>query len=72
VLVTLQHLLFGAHRIMLDIRWVIHRIGAGFGRLLSQGKEVEVVGKEKDNDSPKLATNFAKSKVVGNEKENEK
>ncbi|KAF9646266.1 hypothetical protein BDM02DRAFT_3271100 [Thelephora ganbajun] len=73
VLITLQYLLFGAHRIVIGIRWMFRRIGAGFSRLLSRGKEVDPVGKEKDDGSPKPITDVVKDKVVGDEeKENEK
>ena len=73
VLVTLQYLLFGAHRIVLGIRWVFRRICAGFTRLLSRSEEVESAGKERDGDSLKPTTDITKDKVVGDEeKENEK
>jgi len=73
ILVTLQYLLFGAHRIVLGIRWVFRRICAGFARLFPPSKEVESVGKEKDGDSLKPTTDVTKDKVVGDgEKENEK
>jgi CBS domain containing-hemolysin-like protein len=74
VLVTLQYLLFGAHRLALGIRWVFKRIGAGFARLFSQGKEAEPTEKEKVDDSPKPAIDVVKDKVAGDEekeKENE-
>ena len=72
VLVTLQYLLFGAHRIVLGIRWVFRRICAGFTRLLSRSEEVESAG-EKDGGSLKPTTDITKDKVVGDEeKENEK
>lgn len=51
MLVTLQYLLFGTHRIVLGIRWVYKRIGAIFDRLFSQSNEVEPTEKEKDDDS---------------------
>ena len=70
VLVTLQYLLFGAHRIVLGIRWVFKKIGAGFSQLLSRNKEVEPA--EKDNDDG-IQTPTEKHKVVGSEgRENEK
>jgi len=73
VLITLQYLLFGAHRIVLGIRWVLKRIGAVFVRLFSRTEEAEVAEKEKDTDSPKLTTDIDKGKIVGDEgKENEK
>jgi len=69
ILVTLQYLLFGAHRIVLGIRWVFRKICAGFSRLFSRS-EVELGMKEKD-DLP--ATDVAKDKIVGDEeKHNEK
>lgn len=68
ILVTLQYLLFGAHRIVLGIRWVFRRIGAGFSRLLSRSEKVEPgAGKEKDDDSPKPTTDVTKGKVVEDE-----
>ena len=73
VLVTLQYLLFGAHRLALGIRWMFKRIGAGFARLFSQGREAEPTEKEKVDDLPEPATDVAKDKVVGDdEKENKK
>lgn len=73
ILVTLQYLLFGAHRIVLGIRWVFRRVGAGVGRLLSRSNQVEPVGKEKDGNSSKQTTNVTKDKVIGyEERENEK
>jgi hypothetical protein len=40
--------------------------------LLSRNKEAEPAGKDKDDNSPKLATDLAKDKDVGDEeKENE-
>ena len=72
LLVTLQYLLFGVHRMALGIRWVFKRIGAGFGRLLSRNKEVEPLGKG-EGDSSKVTTDTIINKVVGDEeKENEK
>ena len=71
VLVTLQYLLFGAHRIVLGIRWVLKRIGAVFVRLFSRREEAEPTEK-KDIDLPKPTTDIDKGKIVGNEgKENE-
>jgi hypothetical protein len=73
VLVTLQCLLFGGHRVALGVCCVFERIGAGFSLLLSRGKEAEPTWKETVDDSPKSATDVAKDKVVGNEeKENKK
>lgn len=70
VLVTLQYLLFGAHRIVLGIRWVFKRIAAGFSRLLSRNQGVGPAEKEKDDGTQ---TPTEKDKVVGSgEKENEK
>lgn len=72
VLITLQYLLFGVHRIALGIRWIFKRIGAGFGRLFPRNKEVEPTEKGKDDDSPRPTTDVAKDKVVGDdEKESE-
>jgi len=73
VLVTLQYLLFGVHRIALGIRWAFKRTGAIFVWLFSRSNEVEPAEKEEDDDSPKLTTDIDKDKVVGDEeKENEK
>jgi len=73
ILVTLQYLLFGAHRIVLGIRWMLKRVGAWFSRLLSRSKEGEHTEKGKDDDSPKATTDVTKNKVVGDEeRENEK
>jgi CBS domain containing-hemolysin-like protein len=73
VLVTLQYLLFGAHRLALGIRWVFKKIGAGFARLFSQGKEAEPTEKEEVDDSLKPAADVTKDTVAGDEeKENEK
>ena len=58
VLVTLQYLLFGAHQIVLGVRWVFKRIGAGFSRLLSRNTPAEV---GKDSDSSKSTTTIDKS-----------
>ena len=72
MLVTLQDPLFGAHRTVLAVRWVLKRIDAVFVRSLSRRKEVEPVKKEKDIDSLKLTTDIDKDKTVrdeGNEKE---
>ena len=72
--VTLQYLLFGAHRIVLGIRWVLKRIGAVFVQLFSR-REVEPVEKEKDIDSPRLITDIDGGKIIGDkgkEKGNEK
>lgn len=52
VLVTLQYLLFGAHRIVLGVRWAFKKIGARFSRLLSRSTEAEPTGEEKDVGSP--------------------
>ena len=76
VLVTLQYLLFGAHRIVLGIRWILKRIGAVCVRLFSR-REAEPAETENENkkdiDSPKLTADVDKSKIVGNEeKEREK
>jgi len=72
ILVTLQYLLFGAHRIVLGIRWVFRKIGAGFSRLFLRSEEVELGMKEKD-DLPKPTIDVAKDKIVGDEeKHNEK
>jgi len=74
MLVTLQYLLFGAHRIVLGIRWAFKRIGAGFSRLFSRRtQEVEPTGEENDSDIPKLTKDIAKEETVGDEeKHNEK
>jgi len=73
ILVTLQYLLFGAHRIVLGIRWMLKRVGAWFSRLLSRSREGEHTEKGKDDDSPKATTDVTKNKVVGDEeRENEK
>lgn len=75
ILVTLQYLLFGAHQIVLGIRWIFKRIGAVFVRLFSRTHEAELAEKEKgqDDDSLKPTTDIDKDKVVGDEeKENEK
>jgi CBS domain containing-hemolysin-like protein len=74
VLVTLQYLLFGAHRIVLGIRWVLKKIGAVFVRLFSRREEAEPAEKENNIDSPKLTTGIDKDKIgdEGKEKENEK
>ena len=73
VLVTLQYLLFGAHRIVLGIRWVLKNIGVVFIRLFSRREEAEPAEKEKDIDSSKLTTDTDKGKIVGDEgKEDEK
>ena len=73
VLVTLQYLLFGVHRIALGIRWMFKRTCSIFVWLFSRSNEVEPVEKEKGDDSPKLTTDIDKEKVVGDEeKENEK
>lgn len=70
VLVTLQYLLFGAHRIVLGIRWVFKRICTGFSRLFSRNQKVEPVEKEMDDGTP---TPTDKNKVVeGGERETEK
>ena len=70
ILVTLQYLLFGAHRIVLGIRWAFKRIGVVSSRLFSRRKEVEPA--EKDDDSPKPTTDIEKDKIAGDkEKENE-
>ena len=72
VLVTLQYLLFGAHRIVLGIRWVLKRIGAVFVQLFSRREEAEPTEKEEDIDSPKPTIDIDKGKAVGDEgKENE-
>jgi len=72
VLVTLQYLLFGAHRLVLGIRWVFKRIGAGFSRLVSRSNEAESSEKEKDGESSKPTTDIDEATVVGSgEKENE-
>lgn len=67
VLVTIQYLLFGAHRITLGIRWVLKRIGAVFIRLFSQTEEVGPAEKEKAIDSLELTTDIDKGKIVGDE-----
>jgi len=84
ILVTLQYLLFGAHRIALGIRWVFKKIGAIFVRLFSRSNEdaesaekenedAEPAEKEKDDDLPKPTTDIDNDKVVGDEgKETEK
>jgi len=73
ILVTLQYLLFGAHRIALGIRWIFKRTCAIYVRLFPRSNEAEPTEKEKDDDSPKLTTDTDKDKVVGDEeKENEK
>lgn len=59
VLVTLQYLLFGAHRIVLGIRWVFKQIGAVFSRLLSRNQQVGPDEKEMGDGSP------TPTKVVG-------
>ena len=70
VLVTLQYLLFGAHRIVLGIRWVFRKIGSGFSRLLSRNQEVEPAEKGEDG-AARVPTE--KEKVVGSEeREHEK
>ena len=72
ILVTLQYLLFGAHRIVLGIRWIFRRIGAGLSRLFSRSKEAETT-LEKGGDLQKPTTEVTKAKVVEDEeKENEK
>lgn len=72
ILVTLQYLLFGAHRIVLGIRWAFKRLGVVSSRLFSRSKEVEPAEKEKDDDSPKPTADIDKDKIVGDkEKENE-
>lgn len=72
VLVTLQYLLFGAHRLVLGIRWVFKRIGAEFSRLVSRSNEAEPSEKEKDDESSKPTTDIDEITVVGSgEKENE-
>ena len=71
VLVVLQCLLFGAHRTVLGIRWVLKGIGAVFARSFSQREGAEPAEK-KDIDSPKLTTDIDKCKTLGDEgKENE-
>jgi len=68
ILVTLQYLLFGAHRIVLGIRWVFKRIGAGCSRLFSRRREAEPTEKENDDDDTlKSTTDIAKDKIVGDE-----
>ena len=64
VLVTLQYLLFGAHRIALGIRWVLKRIGAVCVRLFSRREEAEPAQK-KDIDLPNPTTDIDKGKIVG-------
>lgn len=72
ILVTLQYLLFGAHRIVLGIRWVFKRIGAIFARLFSRSEEVEPTENEEVGDLPKLTADAVKDKVGDEEKEDEK
>ena len=75
ILVTLQYLLFGAHQIVLGVRWMFKKIGAIFFRLFSRSIEVESAEKdnevepaeEKDNDLPKLTTDIDKDNVVEDE-----
>jgi hypothetical protein len=47
ILVTLQYLLFGAHRIVLGIRWMFKRIGDISVRLFSRSGEVEPAERRK-------------------------
>jgi hypothetical protein len=63
-LVILQHLLSGAHRIVLGICWAFKKIDAGFARSLSRSEGVESAGNEKDDDSPNQTTDIAKDEVV--------
>lgn len=70
VLVTLQYLLFGAHRAILGIRWAFKKIVACLFRLPLRDQDVEPAEKEKDDDTP---TPTEKGKIVGSgEGENEK
>ena len=72
MLVTLQYLLFGVHRMALGIRWVFKKIGVIFGRLFSRNREEEPAGKGED-DSQKETTDAIQDKIVKDEgKENEK
>lgn len=71
ILVTLQYLLFGAHRIVLGARWMFKKVGAVFARLFSRNEEVEPTEKEKDDDSPKTATDTARGEE-DEEKDDEK
>ena len=72
VLVTLQYLLFGAHRLVLGIRWVFKRIGAAFSRLFSRSNEADPSEKEKGDDLSKPTSDIDKDTVVGSgEKESE-
>lgn len=72
MLVTLQYLLFGVHRMALGIRWVFKKSGAIFGRLFSRNREEEPAGKGED-DSQKETTDAIQDKIVKDEgKGNEK
>lgn len=72
VLVTLQYLLFGAHQLVLGIRWVFKKIGAGFSRLFSRNQAAEPAEKKSD-DSPRSSISIEKDGAIGNgEEENEK
>ena len=64
VLVTLQYLLFGAHQLLLGIRWMFKKICAGFSRLLSRNQVVEPAEKGEDDGTP---TPSDKDKAVGSE-----
>jgi len=72
ILVTLQYLLFGAHRIVLAIRWVFKRLGAVFARLFSRSEEVELAEKEGGGDSQQSTADAAKANVGDEGKEDEK
>ena len=66
--VALLFPLFRVHLIGLGIRWVLTKVGTGFGRLFSRSNEAEPTGKRKGDDS-----HIARNKVVGDEeKENKK
>ena len=65
VLVTLQYLLFGAHRIVLGIRWMFKKIGAGFSRLFSRNAGSAPDAEKKDDEPPKYTPTVDNDQVIG-------
>ena len=65
--------MLGTHQVMLGVRWVFKRIGAGFSRLISQGKEGEPIEMGKIIIHRNRQQIIGKDEIVGGkEKEDEK